>query len=71
MDNARYGSTIWNKGVASYIGNYGTRATEDVILTKLYSAKYGIDEGRWANPERSRCSKRAAAYDRPCQAARR
>jgi peptide/nickel transport system substrate-binding protein len=51
MDNARYGSTIWNKGVASYVGNYGTRATEDAILTKLYSAKYGIDEGRWANPE--------------------
>jgi peptide/nickel transport system substrate-binding protein len=51
MDNARYGSTIWNKGVASYVGNYGTRATEDAILTKLYSAQYGIDEGRWANPE--------------------
>ena len=51
MDNARYGSTIWNKGVASYVGNYGTRATEDAILTKLYSAKYGIDEGRWANPD--------------------
>lgn len=48
MDNARYGSTIWNKGVASYVGNYGTRPTEDAILSKLYSAKYGIDEGRWA-----------------------
>jgi peptide/nickel transport system substrate-binding protein len=46
MDNARYGSTIWNKGVASYVGNYGTRPTEDAILSKLYSAPYGIDEGR-------------------------
>jgi peptide/nickel transport system substrate-binding protein len=51
MDNARYGSTIWNKGVASYVGNYGTRPTEDAILSKLYSAKYGIDEGRWAGTE--------------------
>lgn len=51
MDNARYGSTIWNKGVASYVSNYGTRSNEDAILTKLYTAKWGIDEGRWANPE--------------------
>ncbi|HZS84950.1 MAG TPA: ABC transporter substrate-binding protein [Stellaceae bacterium] len=51
MDNARYGATIWNKGVASYVGNYGTRPTEDAILSKLYSAKYGIDEGRWAGTE--------------------
>jgi len=51
MDNARYGSTIWNKGVASYVGNYGTRPTEDAILSKLYSAKYGIDEGRWVGTE--------------------
>jgi peptide/nickel transport system substrate-binding protein len=51
MDNARYGSTIWNKGVASYVGNYGTRPTEDAILSKLYSAPYGIDEGRWARTE--------------------
>ena len=51
MDNARYGSTIWNKGVASYVGNYGTRPTEDAILSKLYSAPYGIDEGRWARTD--------------------
>ena len=51
MDNARYGSTVWNKGVASYVGNYGTRPTEDAIVSKLYSAKYGIDEGRWAGTE--------------------
>ena len=51
MDNARYGSTIWNKGVASYVGNYGTRPTEDAILSKLYSAVYGIDEGRWVKTE--------------------
>ncbi len=51
MDNARYGSTIWNKGIASYVGNYGTRPTEDAILSKLYSAKYGIDEGRWAQTD--------------------
>jgi peptide/nickel transport system substrate-binding protein len=51
MDNARYGSTIWNKGVASYVGNYGTRPTEDAILSKLYSAKSGIDEGRWAQTD--------------------
>ncbi|MFI4986822.1 MAG: ABC transporter substrate-binding protein [Alphaproteobacteria bacterium] len=49
MDNARFGSTIWNKGIESYVGNYGTRPTEDAILSKLYSAKYGIDEGRWAS----------------------
>src|SRR5579883_698764 len=48
MDNARYGATIWNKGIESYVGNYGTRPTEDAIISKLYSAKYGIDEGRWA-----------------------
>jgi peptide/nickel transport system substrate-binding protein len=51
MDNARYGSTIWNKGIESYVGNYATRPNEEVILSKLYSAKYGIDEGRWAKPE--------------------
>ena len=51
MDNARYGSTIWNKGIESYIGNYTTRPTEDAILSKLYSKAYGIDEGRWATPE--------------------
>ncbi len=51
MDNARYGATVWNKGVISYVGNYGTRPTEDAILSKLYSAKYGIDEGRWAGTE--------------------
>ena len=51
MDNARYGATIWNKGIESYVGNYGTRATEDAIIAKLYSAKYGIDEGRWAASE--------------------
>jgi peptide/nickel transport system substrate-binding protein len=51
MDNARYGSTIWNKGVTSYVGNYGTRPTEDAILSKLYSAAYGIDEGRWVKTE--------------------
>lgn len=51
MDNARYGSTIWNKGIESYVGNYTTRPTEDAILSKLYSAKYGIDEGRWTTPE--------------------
>lgn len=51
MDNARYGSTIWNKGVASYVGNYGTRPTEDAIMSKLYSATAGIDEGRWARTE--------------------
>jgi peptide/nickel transport system substrate-binding protein len=51
MDNARYGSTIWNKGVASYVGNYGTRPTEDAILSKLSSAAYGIDEGRWVKTE--------------------
>jgi peptide/nickel transport system substrate-binding protein len=51
MDNARYGSTIWNKGIESYVGNYATRPTEDAILSKLYSAKHGIDEGRWATPE--------------------
>jgi peptide/nickel transport system substrate-binding protein len=50
MDNARYGSTIWNKGIESYVGNYSTRPDEEVILSKLYSAKYGIDEGRWAAP---------------------
>lgn len=47
MDNARYGATIWNKGIESYVSNYGTRPTEDAILSKLYTAKYGIDEGRW------------------------
>jgi len=51
MDNARYGSTIWNKGIDSYVGNYTTRPTEDAIISKLYSAKFGIDEGRWATPE--------------------
>ena len=51
MDNARYGSTIWNKGIDSYIGNYTTRPTEDAILSKLYSKAYGIDEGRWASPD--------------------
>jgi peptide/nickel transport system substrate-binding protein len=51
MDSVRYINTVWNKGVASYVGNYTTRSTEDAVLTKLYSAKYGIDEGRWANPE--------------------
>ena len=51
MDNARYGSTIWNKGIESYVGNYSTRPNEEVILSKLYSAKHGIDEGRWAKPE--------------------
>ncbi|HYB56433.1 MAG TPA: ABC transporter substrate-binding protein [Alphaproteobacteria bacterium] len=51
MDNARYGATIWNKGIESYVGNYGTRPTEDAILSKLYSAKFGIDEGRWADSE--------------------
>ena len=51
MDNARYGSTIWNKGIESYIGNYTTRPTEDAILSKLYSKAYGIDEGRWATPD--------------------
>jgi peptide/nickel transport system substrate-binding protein len=51
MDNARYGSTIWNKGIESYVGNYTTRPNEEVILSKLYSAKHGIDEGRWAKPE--------------------
>ena len=35
MDNARYGSTIWNKGIESYVGNYATRPTEDAILSKL------------------------------------
>ena len=51
MDNARYGSTIWNKGIESYIGNYNTRPTEDAILSKLYSKAFGIDEGRWATPD--------------------
>ena len=51
MDNARYGSTIWNKGIESYIGNYTTRPTEDAILSKLYSKAYGIDEGRWATAD--------------------
>jgi peptide/nickel transport system substrate-binding protein len=51
MDNARYGSTVWNKGIDSYIGNYTTRPTEDAILSKLYSKAYGIDEGRWATAE--------------------
>ena len=37
--------------MASYVGNYGTRPTEDAILSKLYSAVYGIDEGRWVKTE--------------------
>jgi peptide/nickel transport system substrate-binding protein len=64
MDNARYGSTIWNKGVASYIGNYGTRPTEDAILSKLYSAKYGIDEGRWAQTDFGRTAEQVIARGR-------
>ncbi len=51
MDNARYGSTIWNKGKKCYIGNYGTRPYADAILTKLYHSRLGIDEGRWATPD--------------------
>lgn len=51
MDNARYGQTVFNKGEQSYINYWGSRATEDAILSKLYSAKNGIDEGRWATPE--------------------
>jgi len=65
MDNARYGSTIWNKGIESYVGNYATRPNEDAILTKLYSAKYGIDEGRWANPESDRMLEEARATTDP------
>lgn len=42
----RYLSQIWNKGVP-YVGFYGTRPTADAILMKLYTKKYGIDEGRW------------------------
>ena len=61
MDNARYGSTIWNKGVASYIINYSARPTEDAILTKLYSAKNGIDDGRWATPDSERLLDEARA----------
>jgi len=61
MDNARYGSTIWNKGVASYILNYSARPTEDAILTKIYSAKNGLDEGRWATPDTERLLDEARA----------
>ncbi|WP_171060949.1 ABC transporter substrate-binding protein [Poseidonocella sp. HB161398] len=51
MDNSRFLSTVWNKGTESYVGNYVTRPTADLILTKLYHAELGIDEGRWATPE--------------------
>jgi len=47
MGYDRFLSQVWNKGVP-YIGNYGTRPTADAILMKLYHAKEGMDEGRWA-----------------------
>jgi peptide/nickel transport system substrate-binding protein len=64
MDNARYGSTIWNKGVVSYVGNYGTRPTEDAIISKLYSAKSGIDEGRWTSTDPGRNAEQLIARGR-------
>ena len=67
MDNARYGSTIWNKGIESYIGNYTTRPTEDAILSKLYSKAYGIDEGRWATPETERMLDQGRATTDPAK----
>lgn len=61
MDNARYGATIVNKGVASYVVNYSSRPTEDGILSKLYSKTNGSDEGRWATPETERMLDEARA----------
>jgi peptide/nickel transport system substrate-binding protein len=61
MDNARYGATIVNKGVASYVVNYSARPTEDGILSKLYSKTNGNDEGRWATPETERMLDEARA----------
>lgn len=61
MDNARYGSTVWNKGTKCYVGNYGTRPYEDAILSKLYHSSAGIDEGRWATPETDKLLDRARA----------
>jgi len=69
MDNARYGSTIWNKGIKGYVGNYGTRATEDAILTKLYHSELGIDEGRWATPESNRILDQARGSTDPARRA--
>jgi len=43
----RYLAQVWNKGVP-YVGFYATRPTADAILMKLYHAKEGLDEGRWA-----------------------
>jgi peptide/nickel transport system substrate-binding protein len=48
MGYDRFLAQVWNKGVP-YIGNYGTRATADAILMKLYHPKEGMDEGRWAS----------------------
>jgi peptide/nickel transport system substrate-binding protein len=47
MGYDRFLAQVWGKGVP-YIGNYGTRPTADAILMKLYHAKEGMDEGRWA-----------------------
>lgn len=67
MDNARYGSTIWNKGIASYVANYTIRPTEDAILSKMYSAKAGTNEGRWATPESERILDEARASTDPAR----
>ncbi len=64
MDNARYGSTIWNKGVASYVSNLVTRATEDAILSRIYTASSGIDEGRWAQTEPGKKAEQLIAQGR-------
>lgn len=61
MDNARYGATIFNKGIASYVFNYSARPTEDGILSKLYSKTNGLDEGHWATPETERLLDEARA----------
>ncbi|MBL4647174.1 MAG: ABC transporter substrate-binding protein [Rhizobiales bacterium] len=67
MDNARYGSTVWNKGTKCYVGNYGTRPFEDAILSKLYHSSAGIDEGRWATPETDAMLDRARASLDPAE----
>lgn len=67
MDNARYGDTIWNKGTASYVANYTIRPTEDAILSKMYSAKAGTNEGRWATPESERILDEARASTDPAR----
>lgn len=65
MDNARFLESVWNKGDTSYIVNYTTRATEDLILSRMYHGSRGSNEARWATPETDQMLDEALATTDP------